>query len=134
MIPPLRHILCIDDEQDILQVAKLSLEIVGRFKVSLCNDSREAVDLVRSVHPDLIMLDVMMPEMDGPTTLRTLREGKGGETIVTPVIFVTAKARPDEIKSFQELGAIGVISKPFDPMTLSEDVLKIWSDAHDLTP
>jgi two-component system OmpR family response regulator len=130
MTPPLSHIMCVDDEQDILHVAKLALEVVGGFRVSLSHGSRDAVSLARSERPDLILLDVMMPEMDGPATLGKLRE-EGDAAAATPVVFMTAKARPDEIKSFMALGAIGVISKPFDPMTLSEQVRTLWKEHHE---
>ena len=124
MTPPLGHILCIDDEEDILQVAKLALEAVGGFRVSLCRGSAEAVEQACILRPDLILLDVMMPEMDGPTTLEKLRDG--GPCSATPVIFMTAKAQPQEIQHFKELGALGVITKPFDPMALPSEVRAIW--------
>jgi len=130
MTAPLSHIMCVDDEQDILQVAKLALEVVGGFRVSLSHGSRDAVEMAMRECPDLILLDVMMPEMDGPATLDRLRR-EGGAASATPVIFMTAKARPDEIKSFLALGAIGVISKPFDPMKLSEQVGVMWRARHE---
>ncbi len=118
----LTHILCIDDEEDILQVAKLALEAVGGFRVSLCRGSAEAVKTAESAAPDLILLDVMMPDMDGPTTLGKLREAG----IVAPVVFMTAKVQPAEVRHYLDLGAIGVISKPFDPMALSGEVRALW--------
>jgi two-component system, OmpR family, response regulator len=130
MTSSLSHIMCVDDEQDILQVAKLSLEVVGGFRVSLCTGSGEAVEIAQRERPDLILLDVMMPDMDGPATLGKLRQ-EGGDAAATPVIFMTAKARPDEIKSFLALGAIGVISKPFDPMNLSEQIRTLWKAHHE---
>jgi two-component system OmpR family response regulator len=129
MTPPLNHILCIDDEEDILQVAKLSLEAVGGFRVSLCHGSAAAVGQARALGPDLVLLDVMMPVMDGPATLAKLREPDACPGL--PVIFMTAKARPEELKALLELGAIGVISKPFDPMTLSGEVRSLWNTHHE---
>jgi two-component system OmpR family response regulator len=129
MIPPLHRILCIDDEEDILQVAKLSLEMVGGFEASLCKGSRHAAEQVRLVRPDLLLLDVMMPEMDGPTTLAKLRGD--ASTAAVPVIFMTAKAQPSELQHYLDLGAIGVISKPFDPMTLSEQIQALWKKHHE---
>ncbi|HEX2612661.1 MAG TPA: response regulator [Fibrobacteria bacterium] len=123
-MPTLGHILCVDDEEDILQVAKLSLEAVGGFQVSLCRGSGEAVARAESLRPDLILLDVMMPEMDGPATLLKLRENP--VTSPVPVAFMTAKAQPAEIRRYLGLGAIGVISKPFDPMTLSAEIRALW--------
>ena len=129
MTPPLNHILCIDDEEDILQVAKLALEVVGGFKVSLCPGSRDALARAEALRPDLILLDVMMPEMDGPTTLARLR---GNEpTAGIPVVFMTAKVQPAEVRHYLGLGAIGVVAKPFDPMTLAEQLKTIWKDGHE---
>jgi two-component system OmpR family response regulator len=129
MIPVLNHILCVDDEADILQVAKLALEVVGGFRVSLCRGSEDAVEQARLLKPDLILLDVMMPVMDGPTTLKKLREPDACPD--TPVIFMTAKARPEELRGFLDLGAIGVVSKPFDPMALSEQIRSLWKTQHE---
>lgn len=128
MTPALGHILCVDDEEDILQVAKLSLEAVGGFRATLCHGSGGAVARAVSLKPDLILLDVMMPEMDGPATLRKLRDS---EASAIPVIFMTAKAQPGEIGHYLNLGAIGVISKPFDPMTLSSEIRELWRKAHE---
>jgi CheY-like chemotaxis protein len=129
MIPPLNHILCVDDEEDILQVAKLSLEVVGGFRISLCRGSAGAVEMACGLGPDLILLDVMMPELDGPATLAKLRSG--GACAGTPVIFMTAKAQPAEIARYLELGAIGVISKPFDPMALADEIRNMWNNHHE---
>ncbi len=129
MIPALNHILCIDDEEDILQVAKLSLEAVGGFRVSVCHGSADAVAQARALKPDLVLLDVMMPVMDGPTTLAKLREADGCPDL--PVVFMTAKARPEEITALVGLGAVGVISKPFDPMSLSGEVRALWKGHHE---
>jgi two-component system OmpR family response regulator len=122
MAQELKRILCVDDEEDILQVAKLSLEMVGGFEVSLCHGSRGAVTEASSYRPDLILLDVMMPEMDGPTTYARLREAG----VETPVVFMTAKVQPSEVKHYLDLGAIGVVSKPFDPMTLPQQIQAMW--------
>lgn len=129
MIPSLHHILCVDDEDDILQVAKLALEAVGGFRVSLCHGSADAVSQVRALQPDLVLLDVMMPVMDGPSTLAKLRESEAG--VELPVIFMTAKARPEEITALVGLGAVGVISKPFDPMSLSGDIRTLWNSHYE---
>ena len=125
MSNPLRHVLCIDDEEDILQVAKLSLEIVGGLQISTCRGSKDAVaDAVR-LRPDLILLDVMMPERDGPATLEALRAEPASADI--PVVFMTAKVQPAEVAHYLSLGAIGVVSKPFDPMALADQIKSLWS-------
>lgn len=132
MIPALRRILCIDDEEDILQVAKMSLEMVGSFEVSLCRGSAEAVATAARLRPDLILLDVMMPQMDGPTTLVKLREQEDCREI--PVVFMTAKVQPAEVQRYLELGALGVVSKPFDPIKLPEQIQSLWKKHNEPNP
>ncbi len=126
MVEELSRILHVDDEVDIREVAKLALEAVGGFKVETCSSGSEAVEKAPDFQPQLILLDVMMPEMDGPTTLANLREISGLEK--TPVVFMTAKAMPAEIEHFKQLGAMDVLAKPFDPMTLAEQVKACWDD------
>ena len=120
----LDRILHVDDEPDIREVAKLSLEGVGGFTVEVCASGEEALEAVPRFKPDLILLDVMMPIMDGPSTLRALRDGD--KTTGIPIVFMTAKVQKLEIAEFKELGAIDVIEKPFDPMTLADQVKAIW--------
>lgn len=120
----LKHILYVEDEPDIQTVARLALETVGGFRVTICGSGEEAVKVVRDLSPDLVLLDVMMPGMDGPSTLRRLREFPELQT--TPVVFMTAKVQRSEVEHYRSLGAVGVIAKPFDPMTLSDEVLSIW--------
>lgn len=124
----LEKIMYVEDEPDIQAVAKLALEMLGGFKVRLCANGQEALMAVREFMPDLILLDVMMPGMDGPTTLERLRADPA--TAGIPVIFLTAKVQPAEVVHYQSLGALTVIVKPFDPMTLAAQVRQIWSAAH----
>jgi len=126
MTKALNTILMIEDEPDIQTVAKLSLESVGGFNVEVCSSGQEAIDKAPGVNPDLILLDVMMPGMDGPTTLLKLK--KIPELSNTPIIFMTAKVQPQEVRQYKELGAIDVIAKPFDPMALSDNVRAIWEN------
>jgi len=123
--PPLR-ILHVDDEADIRQVAKLALEQVGGFTVESCESGAQAIEKAPIFNPDMILLDVMMPGMSGPDTLEALRGLP--ETAGTPIVFMTAKVQAPEIKALRELGATGVIEKPFDPMTVSECIKQIWED------
>ncbi len=120
----LQRILYVEDEPDIQAVAKLALEMVGGYQVMICSSGREALNNVNSFTPDLILLDVMMPGMDGPTTLQNLRSDPA--TAGVPVIFLTAKVQPSEVAEYQALGALNVIAKPFDPMTLAAQVRQIW--------
>ena len=129
MIRPLTKILLAEDEPDIQEVAALALEAIGGFTVETCDSGSEVVAAARRFQPDFIILDVMMPGMDGPTTLKTLRNTPGFETI--PVVFLTAKAMKNEIESFIAMGAQGVITKPFDPETLPDQILAIWNQHHE---
>jgi two-component system, OmpR family, response regulator len=124
MAAGLHRILYVEDEADIRTVAKMALEAVGGFEVIECASGRDALAAAPTARADLILLDVMMPGMDGPDTLRALRALP--ETAGTPVIFMTAKVQAAEIAQFRALGALDVIAKPFDPMQVSEDILRIW--------
>jgi two-component system, OmpR family, response regulator len=116
---PIR-ILHVDDEPDIREIVGLSLSLNPDFQVRACESGAQAIDAAAEWSPELILLDVMMPHMDGPTTLSQLR--KNPKTANIPVLFMTARVQPREIEQFIALGAQGVISKPFEPMTLAEEV------------
>lgn len=120
----LQRILYVEDEADIRQVAQLALEAVGGFTVKLCASGEEAINEAAAFAPDMILLDVMMPGMDGPSTLAALREQPALATV--PVAFMTAKVQPSEVEHYRSLGARDVIAKPFDPMTLAEQVRTVW--------
>jgi two-component system, OmpR family, response regulator len=122
---PLERILYVEDEDDIRTVAKMALEAVGGFSVFACSSGSEAVTTAPSAAPDLLLLDVMMPGMDGPATLRALRGIPA--TSATPVVFMTAKVQAAEIAQYRALGALDVIAKPFDPMQVSAQIQKIWA-------
>ena len=115
----------VEDQPDIQMVAKVALEAVGGFEVLICSGGEEALEKVIAFNPDLILLDVMMPGMDGPTTKTEL--GKLPETANIPVIFMTAKIQPNEVAEYKKTGALDVIPKPFDPMTLSDQIREIWT-------
>ncbi len=121
----LKKILYVEDEPDIQAVARLALEAVGGYTIDIASSGEEALGKAAGFQPDLILLDVMMPKMDGPTTLQALRGMP--DFIQTPVIFMTAKVQPHEVAQYKALGAIGVIAKPFDPMKLSAEVGELWS-------
>ncbi len=123
----LKRILFIEDEAAIRTIAVTVLEAVGGFSVLACASGKEALAAAPAAAADLILLDVMMPEMDGPATLKALRAIP--ETANTPAIFMTAKVQPGEVAGFKQLGAIDVIAKPFDPMTLSAQIAEIWRNA-----
>jgi len=124
----LQKIMYVEDEPDIQAVARLALEAVGGFTVRICSSGPEALAVAAGFSPDLILLDVMMPGMDGPSTLQSLRALPDLSAI--PVIFLTAKVQPAEIAQLKSLGALDVIAKPFDPMKLSDQVREIWARSH----
>lgn len=111
-----RKILIIDDESDIREVAAMSVEAVCGWTVSQAASGSEGLRLAAEQHPDAILLDVMMPDMDGPTTLQKLRSNQS--TTEIPVIFLTAKVQSADRRRFAELGVAAILSKPFDPMLL----------------
>ena len=112
-------LLYVEDDADIRTIAKLALGNQG-FDLLFSESGEQAMEQAGDFQPEVILLDVMMPGMDGPETLLNLRKLPGLET--TPVIFLTAKVQPDEIQSYITLGAIDVIPKPFNPMTLADQV------------
>jgi len=118
--PMTRCIMVVDDEDDIREVATMSLEAVGGYKVISASSGTDAVALAAAERPDAILLDVMMPEMDGPTTFRALRAD--ARTVDIPVVLLTAKVQAEDRQSFVALGVAAVLTKPFDPMQLSRQV------------
>ncbi|MEA1988495.1 MAG: response regulator [Pseudomonadota bacterium] len=123
----LQKILYAEDEPDIQSIAQMALEMMGGYTLKLCQNGQQALESAEEFAPDLILLDVMMPTMDGPAALKAMR--KIPALANTPVIFMTAKVQHDEIESYKALGAIDVIAKPFDPMTLPETVKTLWEQA-----
>lgn len=122
----LSRITYVEDEPDIREVTKLTLETLGNFTLDICVNGTEAVEKTPSFGPDLILLDVMMPGMDGFETFRQLRANPKLRS--TPIVFMTAKAQPQELEQYRALGAAGVILKPFDPVLLPEQIRSIWND------
>ena len=125
MPKPLARILYVEDEPDIRMVAQMALEAVGGFAVIACASGAEALAAAPTAAADLLLLDVMMPGMDGPSTLKALCALPASAN--TPVIFMTAKVQAAEIAQYRELGALDVIHKPFDPMELSAQISRIWA-------
>jgi len=121
----LKNILHVDDHSDILVVAQLALERLGDYAVTTCTSGNEMLAAVKAKRPDLILLDVMMPRMDGLAALKLLRELPEGHDL--PVIFVTANIQPDDVAQYRKHGAIGVITKPFNPMTLARTIATLWN-------
>ena len=124
-----QRILYVEDEPDIQTIGRIALETVGGFTVEICGSGAEALDRIDQFDPDLILLDVMMPDMDGPATLTALRNQTGATD--TPVVFITAKVQTSEVETYKAMGAVDVIAKPFDPMTLAGTIRTIWTRLHD---
>ncbi|CAM2842858.1 two-component response regulator [Legionella steigerwaltii] len=120
----LKKILYAEDEEDIRAIAQIALEDIGGFSVRYCSNGKKILEAAKEYIPDLLLLDVMMPEMDGPTTLRELR--KNPDFIKIPAIFMTAKIQSNEIEDYKSIGAIDVIKKPFDPLTLATSIKNAW--------
>ena len=120
----LSKILYVEDEPDIQAIVKLTLEQIGGFNLEICSSGQEAIDKGEAFGPDLILLDVMMPGLDGPSTLQELRCFDNLKAV--PAVFMTAKVQPQEITQYKEIGAVDVIVKPFDPTTLSNKIVTIW--------
>jgi CheY-like chemotaxis protein len=114
------RILIIDDEDDIREVAAMSLESVAGWEVILASSGAQGLVSAAEYLPDAILLDVMMPGMDGPTTFRELR--KNPRTARIPVLLLTAKVQSNDQRRFADLGVEAVLFKPFDPMTLSAEI------------
>ncbi|MGZ8282041.1 MAG: response regulator [Allosphingosinicella sp.] len=114
------RILYVDDEADIREIALLSLGLDDEFEVLGCGSGADALSIAAEWHPVLILLDVMMPGMDGPATLAAL--GADPSTSAIPVVFITARTQARDLAHFRSLRAAGIISKPFDPMTLAAQV------------
>lgn len=114
------RILYVDDEDDIREVATMALELDPDVAVRSCASGAQALPVAAEWRPDIILLDVMMPHMDGPSTLARLRENPATADI--PVVFITARTQTTEVEQFLALGACGVLAKPFDPMTLGDAV------------
>jgi DNA-binding response OmpR family regulator len=127
-VPALKIVLYVDDDADIREIVQMSLSLDGELAVHLSDSGERALVKMRSERPDLVMLDVMMPGLDGPSILARMRADEELKHI--PVIFMTAKASSSEVARFRGMSAIGVIAKPFDPMSLGGQVKALWNSQH----
>jgi CheY-like chemotaxis protein len=121
----LNRICYVEDDEDIQRIVRMSLERVGKMTVEVVSDSTKAVETIIAFKPDLVMLDWMMPVMDGPAVFRALRERE--ETKGLPVVFITAKASQRELDELIALGALGTVSKPFSPKDLPDQLRALWA-------
>jgi CheY-like chemotaxis protein len=121
---PLRRVMCIEDDPDIRLVLDFSLRQLGGYELCLCESGEEALDAAPLFAPELVLLDVMMPGLTGPETLQALRAR--GLVDGVPVVFLTAKAMQGELEALMTHGVSGIIVKPFDPVSLPEDIRIYW--------
>jgi CheY-like chemotaxis protein len=124
----LKKVLVIDDEEDIRDVAGVTLELTRGWEIATADGGALGIESARVFRPDAILLDVMMPDMDGPATFRALQNSDDTRRI--PVIFLTAKVQPADLRKFTQLGVRGVIGKPFDPLKLAAQIGELleWKD------
>jgi len=123
----IQKILHVEDDPDIQEIAKLSLEAIGGFDIHQCLSGEQALEEVEAYGPDLFLFDVTMPEMNGDVLYSKVKEISGMENI--PVIFMTALAQAKDVSWLKDLGALGVVVKPFDPMGLPDEIRKILTKA-----
>ena len=121
---PLTRICYVEDDEDIQRIVRMSLERIGKMTVVVVSDPMKAVDAMIAFKPDLVMLDWMMPGMDGPTLFKHMKTRP--EVSGLPVVFITAKAAQRDLDDLTALGAIGTISKPFSPKDLPDQLRTIW--------
>jgi len=122
---PLSRICYVEDDEDIQKIVRMSLERIGKMTVEVVSDPLQAIEAIKAFRPELVMLDWMMPGMDGPTLFRKMKELP--EVRELPVVFIPAKASQAELDELRALGAAGTISKPFSPRDLPEQLRAIWS-------
>lgn len=122
---PLNRICYVEDDEDIQRIVRMSLERVGKMTVEVVGDPTKAIEAMTGFRPDLVMLDWMMPAMDGPTLFREMKLRQ--ETQALPVVFITAKAAQRDLDELMKMGAAGTISKPFNPKDLPDQLRAIWA-------
>jgi CheY-like chemotaxis protein len=129
---PLNRICYVEDDEDIQRIVRMSLERVGKMTVEVVGDPTVAVEAILKFKPDLVMLDWMMPVLDGPALFRQMKQKP--ETRALPVVFITAKAAQRDLDELQALGAAGTISKPFSPKELPDQLRAIWAKLPEPAP
>lgn len=122
---PLNRICYVEDDEDIQRIVRVSLERVGKMTVEVVGDPLVAIERIRAFKPELVMLDWMMPGMDGPTLFKKMRETADIKDL--PVVFLTAKASQRDLDDLRAMGAVGTISKPFSPKDLPDLLRTIWA-------
>ncbi len=125
---PLRRILLADDEPDILEIARIALSTLGGYEVAVCDSGLGFLGRLPEFKPDLALVDVLMPDLGGVELVQRMRTLPGGDEV--PVVFLTGLVLEAELRTLREAGAIDIITKPFDPMTLAARIAGIWDERH----
>lgn len=125
----LQKILYVEDDLDIQLIVKHALESISNYQLTICSSGAEALDVLADTNPDLLLSDVMMPNMDGLTLLKEIKKQDNFRDL--PYIFITAKSNTSDITSLMNTGALGVIFKPFSPMDLGMDIQELWETYHE---
>jgi len=126
---PLKRILYVEDDVHIRAVTEMALELIGGFTLQVCSSGEDAIHAAPGFAPDLLLLDVMMPGMDGPATLEALRALP--QTASTPVVLMTANVQSGHVARYEAMGALGVVAKPFDPRQLVQQLMHFWVRSQD---
>lgn len=124
----LQRILLADDEPDILEISRIALETVGGYEVSVCSSGMTLLERLAEFEPDLVVVDVLMPDMSGPEVLEEIRRKPEFDGV--PVVYLTGVIQEEELDSLKESGVADVILKPFDPMKLADRIHGIWKGVH----
>ena len=124
----LQRILIADDEPDILEISRIALETVGGFEVSVCTSGRTLLERLTEFEPDMIIVDVLMPDMTGPEVFEEIRNLPEFDNV--PVVYLTGVIQEKELESLRETGVADVILKPFDPMKLADRINGIWEGSY----
>jgi len=122
----LSKILYVEDDADLQQIVSMILEDIGGYQVKICNSGKQALAEAYKFQPDLFLLDVMLPEMDGPSLLKEIRKNPTFKDI--PAIFISAKVQGDELLEYSEQGVLGIIRKPFDPISISDTINVLYEN------
>ena len=124
----LQRILLADDEPDILEISRIALETVGGFDVSVCSSGKTLLERLSEFEPDLVIVDVLMPDMTGPEVFEEIR--RRPEFVAVPVIYLTGVIQEEELEDLRKAGVADIILKPFDPMTLADRINDVWKGTH----
>lgn len=125
----LDRILFAADDPDVREIARLGLEDIGGFSVEVCQSATQALERINVFNPDIVLLDVEMPSMDNPRTRAAL--GESTERAKIPIVFLTVQAEKSNVRRYEELGTVDAIGKPLDPMTVSDELMRIWESWQD---